>query len=187
VYKFNSTVTGEGIYGIVITSVDSTLYNATRWIGAAVVEDYQLSSPILTLRPSGNLTSTQSVTISARLTYVNHSDFAFNGTVVFSVYSTGTGTVSRLVATRNSTTGYYEAVYQVPLVASITLMTIRAEATDIKNRISTNTTFTYVFPAGNPTTPTLPSSNLGIIELTIVAVILLVPIFGYLIRKYRSK
>jgi hypothetical protein len=180
-------VIGEGIYGITITSANATGYNTTRWIGAAVVEDYQLSSPILTLYPSGNLTSGQVVMISAQLTYLNHPEFVFNGTVEFSVFVPGASPVVILVATKNNTTGLYQAVYTTPLVSSAAAMTIRVQATDIKDRISTNSTTTYVLPASNPTSPTTPPSSLGIIELGIVVVLFLVPIFAYLIEKYRRK
>jgi hypothetical protein len=185
-YTFNSTVIGEGIYGIKITSVDYTGYNATRWIGAAVVEDYQLSPPVLTLTPSGNITSGESVKISAGLTYLNHPDFTFNGTVIFSVSLLG-GPTMNLVASRNSTTGLYEAIYSVPTVSSATLMTVQAVATDIRDRISTNSTTTYIVPTASTTILTLPPSSLAIIELGIIAVILLVPIVAYLIAKYRRK
>jgi hypothetical protein len=186
-YIFNWTFAGEGVYGIEILSVDPTGFVATRWIGAATVSDYQLSSPRLTLDPSGNLTSQQSVTISANVTYVNQPGFTFNGTVRFSIYVGETGTITQLVATKNSTTGLYQAVYQVPMVNSVTLLTIRAEACDLKNRISTNLASTYLLPTNNPPPPNPEPSSLGIIELAIVAVILLVPTFAYLIAKYRKR
>jgi hypothetical protein len=186
-YKFNWTFAGEGVYGIEILSVDPTGYVATRWIGAATVSDYQLSSPQLTLYPSGNLTSQQSVTISAGVTYVNQPGFTFNGTVRFSIYVGETGTITQLVATKNSTTGLYQAVYQIPEIHSVTLLTIRAEACDLKNRISTNLASTYALPANNPPPPNPEPSSLWIIELAIVAVLFLVPIFAYLIEKYRKR
>jgi hypothetical protein len=186
-YIFNSTVTGEGIYGIKITSVDQGDYNATRWIGAATVSDYVLLSPIIGLSPAGNLTSQQSLTITANVSYLGEPGFTFQGTVNFSIYVGETGAIVQIAATRNSTTGLYQAVYTVPTVYSPTLLTIRAEACDIENRISANSTSIYVFPASNPTPPNPKPSMLGAIELGIVAVLLLVPIFAYLIVKYRKR
>jgi hypothetical protein len=119
--------------------------------------------------------------------YLNHPEFTFNGTVEFSVSVPGAGPVVYLVAKWNSTTASYQAIYETPLVSSPVAMTIRAEATDIKDRISTNSTTTYVVPATSSQPYTTPPSSLGIVELAIVAVLFLVPIFAYLIEKYRRK
>jgi hypothetical protein len=186
-YIFNWTLTGEGIYGIRITSVDQTGYNATRWIGAAVVDDYQLSLHVPTLTPSGNLTWRQNVTISADVSYVNHPELMFNGNVTFSVYVGDTGLVVSLSATKNSSTGLYQAVYTAPLVYSTTLLTIRAEACDIKHRISANFTSTYATPQTLIPPPPIEPSSLWILELAAIAIILLIPTIAYLIERYRKR
>jgi hypothetical protein len=186
-YIFNSTVTGEGVYGIKITSVDQGDYNATRWVGAATVSDYVLSSPTIILSPAGNLTSQQNLTISANVSYAGEPGLTFEGTVNFTLYLGETGTIVQLAATENSTTGLYQAIYTLPTVYSTTLLTIRAEACDVENRISTNYTSVYVSPASNQKPPTPGPSILDTIELGIVAILLLVPIFAYLIRKFRKR
>jgi hypothetical protein len=187
-YVFNSTVIGEGVYGVRITSADQVGgYNATRWIGAATVSDYVLSSPTIILSPAGNLTSQQSLTISANVSYLGEPGLIFQGTVNFSLYVGESGTIVQLTATKNSTTGLYQAVYTVPIVHSATLLTIRAEACDLKNRISENSTLTYVLPAVNKPPLNPPPSILGTIELGIIAVLLLIPIVAYLISKYRKR
>jgi hypothetical protein len=186
-YIFNRTVTGEGIYGITITSVDQTGYNATRWVGAATVSDYVLSSPAISLSPSGNITSQQNLTISANVSYIGEPEFTFKGTINFTLRVGETGTIVQLTADKNNATGLYQAVYTVPTVHSATLLTIGAEACDIKNRISANSTSIYILPASNRPPQNPPPSMLGTIELGIVAVILLVPILAYLIAKYRKR
>jgi hypothetical protein len=186
-YKFNWTLTGEGIYGIRISSVDPTGYNATRWIGAATVSDYQLALSELTINPTGNLTSQQNVVISASVSYLSHPEFTFNGTVYFTVYVGNTGATVQMQATWNSTAGKYQTTYQVPSVDSVTLLVIRGEAYDLKHRISANFTSTYVTPQTSTPPPPVEPSSLWIFEVAFVAMILLIPTIAYLIERYRKR
>jgi hypothetical protein len=186
-YKFNLTVTGEGIYGITFISKDTTGHMATRWIGAATVDDITLAAPTVTLTPSSNLTSQQTVLIYANASYINHPEILFNGNLTITIYVGDTGAVTQLQATWNSTIKLYQVAYQAPLVSSITQLIIRVQACDSKNRISTSFASTYVTPGQSKTPPPVGPSIMAIVILAIIALLVLVPTLAYLVEKYRKR
>nr|MDO8097914.1 hypothetical protein [Candidatus Njordarchaeota archaeon] len=193
VYKFNWTLrSGAGIYGLKITSNDSTGNVATRWIGAATVNDFVLAPPRIMLARvngtilTGNLTSEQNILILANVSYVNHPTWNFSGTVNITVYLGGTGEVDHLAATWNATTKTYSAVYDPPSVDSPIPLTIYVEAVDLKGRISGNSTFTYLLPHSAPNIPQGQPSIMGILESLIIALIMLIPVVAYIAEKRRK-
>jgi hypothetical protein len=186
-YNFNLTVTGEGIYGITFISNDSIGHMATRWIGAATVNDITLAAPTVALTPASNLTSQQTVLIFANASYTNHPEILFSGNLTITIYVGDTGAVTQLQATWNSTIKLYQAAYQAPLVDSITQLTIRVQACDSKNRISTSFASTYVTPPPPRTPPPIEPSIMAIVILAIIAVLVLVPTLAYLVEKYRKR
>ena len=186
-YKFNLTVTGEGIYGIKFISNDTTGNVATRWIGTATVNDIVLASPRVTLSPATNVTSNQVLMILMNASYTNHPEIPFSGNLTITVSVPSTGAVTILQATWNSTARLYQASYQAPVVYSITQLNIRVQACDLKHRLSTSLTSTYVVPSSGPPPPTISPSVMGIVILAIVAVLVLIPALAYLIERYRRK
>jgi hypothetical protein len=192
VYEFNWTVSGAGVYGLRITSNDSFGNVATRWIGAATVDDFVLAPPKIMLAQvngtifTGNLTSEQNILILANMSYVNHPTWGFSGTVNITIYLGGTGEVNHLVATWNATTKAYCANYTLPSVDSPTPLTIYVVAVDLKGRMSSNSTSSYLIEHTTPNIPPGQPSIVAILEVLIIALMLFIPIVTYLAGKRRK-
>ncbi|WXG45152.1 MAG: hypothetical protein WED05_00210 [Candidatus Atabeyarchaeum deiterrae] len=186
-YVYQLSVTGEGVYGIQVTSLDPSGYVATRWTGVVTVEDYELNAPTLSLTPSTILAPNQNLTIIGNLSYVGQPTFLFNGTVKVTIEVGTTGQVTQIVATWNSTTKSYRAIYQAPVLNFNTLLNIHVSATDSKGRISTNSTYTYVAGAASPPPPTLQPSNVPtIIIVVFVAMVLALAVSFFIDRRRRA-
>jgi hypothetical protein len=193
-YKFNWTLEyGAGVYGLKITSIcERNLNAADRWIGAATVNDFVLTTPSVTLAGTdgqaltGNLTSGQRTLILANFSYVDHGELTFSGTVSITVYLGTTGETDNLAATWNATTKTYSATYSPPSVDLPTLLTIQVEAVDLKGRISTNATFVYLEPGTGVDIPQSEPSLTSLLELLFIALIVLIPLLTYAIERIRK-
>jgi hypothetical protein len=186
-YVYQLSVTGEGVYGIKVISLDASGYVATRWIGAVSVNDYSLEVSTLSLNPSTILAGNQNLTISGTISYNGQPTFLFNGTVKVTIEVVNTGQLTQLAATWNSTTKSYRAIYQAPVLNFNTLLNIHVSATDSKGRISTNSTYTYVAGTTSPPAPTLQPSNLPTIIIVIfVAMLLALAVSFFIDRRRRA-
>jgi hypothetical protein len=186
-YSFNLTVVGEGTYGIRFISNDTIGHVATRWIGGVSVNDIILSTPEVLLNPATNLTSHQTLVILANVSYANHPEIPFNGNMSITISVAGSGATTHLLAVWNDTAKVYQASFVAPQVDSITQLSIQVHACDLKHRISTNFTSTYVVPSPGTTPPTIEPSVIGIVILGIVGVLVLVPTLAYLGERYRRR